>query len=144
MLPNVERSWPRLKSAWVMLVNIALSVVFIAFLFDMWTGTPVVQRLFIQGSQIAITVGLIIGLVLESRHSRKARHLNVSAQLLAGTFLCAVFAFVVWTAKKRGVELDGMEAILVVFGLLTIASGFFSHFLYSRAGRIAVEKSPHH
>lgn len=47
-----------------------------------------------------------------------------------------MFAFVVWKAPKNGLRLDGMEALLLLYGLSIIAASGLSHLLYSRAAII--------
>jgi hypothetical protein len=127
--------WRLITTTWVALFNLVLTAVFILFLVDMWTETPLMQRLLIQGLQSSIALGLVIGVALELRHSRKAATWNVSAQVSAGVFLCSVFAMVVYVAKRGGFRIHGIEAMLLVYGFWIFAACGLTYFLYSRSKR---------
>lgn len=99
------------------------------------------QRVFIQVIQGTIAFALVLGVALELRHSRRAATWNVTAQIAAGVFVCSVFAMVVYVAKCSGFRLDGIEAMLLVYGFWVFAAGGLTYFLYSRSRRALVQPS---
>jgi hypothetical protein len=131
-IPNMK--WRLLTTVWVSLVDIVVAAIFILFLFDMWTERPLLQRMIIQGLQTLTAFGLIIGLVLEFRHSRRAALWNVSAQLAAAIYLCGLFAFSAYAAKQNGFRIDGIEVMLIViYGACMFVGCGLTRFLYSRS-----------
>jgi carbon starvation protein CstA len=132
---NSGRKWRLITTTWVALFNLVLAAVFILFLVDMWTETPPMQRLAIQITQATIAFGLLLGIALELRHSRKAASWNVSAQIAAGVFVCSAFGMIIYDAKRRGLRLDGIEAMLLVYGFWVFAPCGVTYFLYSRSKR---------
>ncbi|HWR54627.1 MAG TPA: hypothetical protein VN428_26195 [Bryobacteraceae bacterium] len=144
LLAITSRKWCLVTTIWVALFNLVLAAVFILFLVDMWTETPLMQRLAIQVVQASIAFGLVVGVALQLRHSRNACTWNVSAQVTAGVFLCSVFAMIVYVAKHSGFRLDGIEAMLLVYAFWVFAACGVTYFLYSRSTRDLAQPSETH
>ena len=127
--------WHVIKTAWVTLINLALASAFVFFLFDIWTDTPIFERVLIQGTQILVAAALVIGMVLEFRHSNKAWKWNVTVQIAAAMFPVAVFLLVLQMASRGGERVDGIEAVLLLYGFWILAGCGVTWFLYSRSNR---------
>ena len=127
--------WHVTKTAWVTLINLALASAFVFFLFDIWTETPIVERVLIQGAQVLVAAALVMGIVLEFRRSRIAWKWNVASQVAAAMFPCAVFLLILHTASRNGERIDGIEAVLVLYGFWIFAACAVTWFLYSRDNR---------
>lgn len=134
---NATVKWHFANTVWVTLVNLALASVFVLFLFDVWTDTPFIQRAMFQGAQIAVATALVIGIALELRRSGKAWKWNVSAQIAAAAFPCAVFFQILRRASRNGVRMEGMEAMLLVYGFWIFVACGVTWFLYSRVNMSA-------
>jgi hypothetical protein len=124
--------WQAIKTAWVTLINLGLTSAFIFFLFDIWTKTPMVERVLIQGAQVLMAAALVIGIALEFRRISHAWKWNVAAQGAAAIFPCAVFLLILHTASRNGERIDGIEAVLLLYGLWIFAACGVTWFLYSR------------
>jgi len=127
--------WEAIKTAWVTLINLGLASAFTFFLFDIWTETPIVERVSIQGAQVLVTAALGMGIALEFRRSSHAWKWNVAAQSAAAMFPCAVFLLILHTANRNGERIDGIEAVLLLYGLWIFAACGVTWFLYSRSSR---------
>jgi hypothetical protein len=125
--------WHRIKAIWVTLVNTGLASIFTLLLFEVWTETPMLERVCIQGSQILVTAALLTGVALEFRKSRRAWKWNVAAQFAAALFPCMVFLLILNMARRSGVRIDGVEALLVWCGFWILVACGITFFLYSRS-----------
>ena len=127
--------WSVIKTAWVTLINLALALAFVFFLFDIWTETPIFERVLIQGSQVLVAAALVIGVALEFRRSGMAWKWNVAAQVAAAMFPCAVFLQILHTASRNGERIDGIEGVLILYGFWILAACGITYFLYRHNNR---------
>jgi hypothetical protein len=127
--------WSVIKTAWVTFFNVALASAFVFFLFDIWTETPIVERVLIQGSQVLVAAALVMGVALEFRRSGLAWKWNVVAQVAAAVFPCAVFLQILHTVSRNGERIDGVEAVLILYGLWILAASGITWFLYWQNNR---------
>jgi ABC-type nickel/cobalt efflux system permease component RcnA len=89
----------------------------------------------IQGAQVLVAAALVMGIALEFRGSRFAWTWNVAAQIAAAMFPCAVFLLIMHTANRNGERIDGIEAVLMLYGFWIFAACGVTWFLYSRNNR---------
>jgi hypothetical protein len=122
--------WNVIKTAWVTLINLALASAFVFFLFDIWTETPIVERVLVQGLQVLVSAALVIGVALEFRRSGMAWKWNVAAQVAAAMFPCVVFLQILHTSSRNGERIDGIEAVLILYGFWILAACAITWFLY--------------
>jgi hypothetical protein len=61
--PHADHKLAPFESRMVTLVNVA-ACMFTFFLFDIWTETPFLQRVIIQGVQCVLGFGLLVGVAL--------------------------------------------------------------------------------
>ena len=122
--------WKVIKTAWVTLINLGLASAFVFFLFDIWKETSIVERVVIQGAQVVVAAALIMGVALEFRRSGMAWKWNVAAQVAAAMFPCAVFLQILHTASRNGERMDGIEAMLVLYGFWILVGCGITWFLY--------------
>jgi len=134
-------NWRIAANVWVTVVNLVLASVFLLFLFDVWTHTPLIERAVFQATQAGLVAALAFGIVLHFRRSPKARRWNVSSQALAATFPCAVFLEVLHLANRNGERIDGIEAMLVWYGFWIFVACGVTWFLYSRLSLVQIRDS---
>jgi hypothetical protein len=127
--------WHVMKTAWVTLINLVLASAFVFFMFGVWTETPIVERVLIEVAQVLVAAALVLGIALEFRRSRNAWKWNVAAQVAAAIFPCAVFLLILLTASRNGDRIDGIEAVLLLYGFWIFAASGVTWFLYSRNDR---------
>jgi hypothetical protein len=81
---------------------------------------------------LALSVALVAGLSLELRKHLLAKRWNLTAQSFVAAYPCFIFAWIVIKSER----IDGMEAMLLVFGFWLFVSVAITWWLYRQAALV--------